>query len=77
VALAQVAQVPIALGATLAFASFGEVPWLLATGSSVALCVGLVGGALLARRVQARGLRRLAAVLMWCAAAFMILKVQR
>jgi hypothetical protein len=74
VALAQVAQIPIAVGATLAFASFGDVPWALAAGSSLALCVGLVGGALLARRVQARGLRRLAAVLMWCAAAFMILK---
>lgn len=74
VALAQVAQIPIALGATLAFASFGEVPWALAAGSSLALCAGLVGGALLARRVQARGLRRLAAVLMWGAAAFMVLK---
>jgi uncharacterized membrane protein YfcA len=74
VALAQVAQIPIALGATLAFASLGEVPWLLAAGSSAALCVGLLGGALLARRVQARGLRRLAAVLMWCAAIFMLLK---
>jgi uncharacterized membrane protein YfcA len=76
VALAQVAQIPIALGATLAFASFGEVPWTLAAGSSIALCAGLVGGALLARRVQARGLRRLAAVLMWGAAAFMVLKTQ-
>ena len=76
VALAQVAQIPIALGATLAFASFGDVPWTLAAGSSLALCAGLVGGALLARRLEVRGLRRLAAVLMWCAAGFMLLTVQ-
>lgn len=76
VALAQVAQIPIALGATIAFASFGEVPWKLAAGASLALCAGLVGGALLTRRMEARGLRRLAAVLMWCAAAFMVWKTQ-
>lgn len=76
VALAQVAQIPIALGATIAFASFGDVPWKLAAGSSLALCAGLVAGALLTRRMEARGLRRLAAVLMWCAATFMVVKTQ-
>jgi uncharacterized membrane protein YfcA len=76
VALAQVAQIPIALGATIAFASFGDVPWKLAAGSSLALCVGLVAGARLTRRMEARGLRRLAAVLMWGAAVFMVVKTQ-
>lgn len=74
VALAQVAQIPIALGATIAFASFGEVPWKLAAGSSVALCAGLIAGAVLTRWKDPRGLRRLAAVLMWCAAGVMALK---
>ncbi|OWT59204.1 sulfite exporter TauE/SafE family protein [Candidimonas nitroreducens] len=76
VALAQVAQIPVALGATLAFVSFGEVPWTLTAISSAALCCGLVGGMLLARRIKAGRLRRLAAILMWCAAAVMMSKIQ-
>ena len=75
VALAQVAQIPIALGATIAFASFGEVPWRLAAESSAALCVGLVLGARATRRLDTDLLRRLAAVLMWGAAAAMLLRM--
>lgn len=74
VALAQVAQIPIALGATLAFASFGDVPWKLAAESSAALCAGLVLGAGATRRLDPGLLRRLAAVLMWGAAAAMLAK---
>ena len=77
VALAQVAQIPIALGATIAFASFGEVPWRLAAESSAALCVGLVLGARATRRLDTDLLRRLAAVLMWGAAAAMLLRILR
>lgn len=77
VALAQVAQIPIALGATIAFASFGEVPWKLAGASSAALCAGLVLGAGATRRLDAGLLRRLAAVLMWGAAAAMLVRVLR
>ena len=75
VALAQVVQIPIALGATIAFASFGDVPWRLAAESSAALCVGLVLGARATRRLDTDLLRRLAAVLMWGAAAAMLLRM--
>jgi len=75
IALGQVAQIPIALGATLAFASFGEVPWLLAAWCSVALCIGLVAGAFVTRSMQTSWLRRVAAVLMVGAAASMIVKL--
>ena len=77
VALAQVAQIPIALGATLAFAGFGEVPWRLAAACSAALCVGLAVGMRSARRVEPPLLRRLAAVLMIAAAAAMLVQSLR
>jgi uncharacterized membrane protein YfcA len=72
VALAQIAQIPIALGATVAFTSFGDVPWRLAAECSAALCVGLVLGARGTRRIDTGMLRRLAAVLMWGAAVAML-----
>jgi len=75
IALGQVVQIPIALGATLAFASFGEVPWTLAAWCSLALCVGLVTGAFVTRSMKTSWLRRVAAVLMVGAAASMIVKL--
>lgn len=77
VALAQIAQIPIALGATIAFASFGDVPWRLAAESSAALCVGLVLGARVTSMLDTDVLRRLAAVLMWGAAAAMLVRMLR
>ncbi len=72
IALAQVAQIPIALGATLMFASLGDVPWLLAAWSSLALCTGLALGIALAPRAGVTWLRRLAALLMIGAATAML-----
>lgn len=72
IALGQVAQIPIALGATLVFAGFGDVPWPLAGWSSVALCVGLVAGARAAPWLRVTWLRRFAAVLMVGAALAML-----
>ncbi len=77
VALAQVAQIPIALGATLAFASLGDVPWRLAAACGAALCVGLAMGMRTARRVEPPLLRRLAAVLMIAAAVAMLIQALR
>ncbi|MEO8855804.1 MAG: sulfite exporter TauE/SafE family protein [Burkholderiaceae bacterium] len=75
VALGQIAQIPIALGATIAFASFGDVPWRLAAESSAALCVGLVLGARATSRIDSGVLRRVAALLMWGAAAAMLMRM--
>lgn len=75
VALGQIAQIPIALGATIAFTSLGDVPWRLAAECSAALCAGLVVGGLATRRFDTGLLRRLAAVLMWAAAAAMLVRV--
>jgi len=72
IAIGQVAQVPIALGATLMFAGLGAIPWRLAALCSAALCVGMLASRLLARRVPAAGLRRVSAVLMLAAAAAMV-----
>ena len=75
IALAQVAQIPIALGATLMFASLGEVPWTLAVWSSGALCTGLAVGAWCAPQVQLTWLRRLAALLMIAAAVALLVRL--
>ncbi|MEP7207018.1 MAG: sulfite exporter TauE/SafE family protein [Casimicrobiaceae bacterium] len=72
--LGQIAQVPIALGATLAFLSLREVPVRLAALTSLALCAGLLIGALTTPGVGAHWLRRVAAVLMLGAAAGMLVK---
>ncbi len=68
IALAQIAQVPIALGATLAFLSFSEIPWRLALLSSAALCAGMLAGMRFTPLLGAHWLRRVAAVLMVAAA---------
>ena len=75
ITLGQVAQVPIALGATLVFAGFGDVPWPLAVASGVALCAGLVAGTLFTRRRGIAWLRRAAALLMIGAAFSMLAKL--
>ena len=75
IALGQVAQIPIALGATLVFAGFGDVPWSLAGWSSVALCAGLVAGARVAPWVRIGWLRRFAAVLMVGAAVALLVRI--
>jgi uncharacterized membrane protein YfcA len=74
IAVAQVAQIPIALGATLVFAGLGEVPWQLAAVCSAALCIGLVVGARGTSRVDPLVLRRLAALLMLAAAIGVLMK---
>lgn len=74
VVIGQVAQVPIALGATLMFAGLGAIPWTLAGLCSAALCAGMLASRLLARRVPPTGLRRLSAVLMLAAAAAMLVR---
>jgi uncharacterized membrane protein YfcA len=74
IALGQVAQVPVALGATLVFAGLGDVPWSLAGWSGAALCAGLVAGAQVAPRVELAWLRRFAAVLMLGAAVAILLR---
>ena len=68
IALAQIAQVPIALGATLAFLSFSEIPWRLALLSSAVLCAGMLVGMRFTPLLGAYWLRRVAAVLMFAAA---------
>ena len=74
IAIGQVAQVPIALGATLMFAGLGAIPWTLAGLCSAALCAGMLVSRLLARRVPAAGLRRLSALLLLAAAAAMLVR---
>ncbi|MEO5701906.1 MAG: sulfite exporter TauE/SafE family protein [Casimicrobiaceae bacterium] len=74
IVLGQIAQVPIALGATLAFLSLREVPLRLAAFTSLALCAGLLVGALTTPAVGAHWLRRVAALLMLGAAASMLVK---
>jgi len=73
--LGQVAQIPIALGATLAFLSLGEIPWTLALWASGVLGAGVAAGALVTKNVSARWLRRIAAILMLGAAAAVLGKV--
>ena len=74
IAIGQVAQVPIALGATIMFAGLGAIPWTLAGLCSAALCAGMLASRLVARRVPAAGLRRLSALLLLAAAAAMLVR---
>lgn len=74
IAIGQVAQVPIALGATLVFAGLGAIPWTLAGACSAALCAGMLASRVVARRVPAAGLRRMSALLMLGAAAAMLVR---
>jgi uncharacterized membrane protein YfcA len=74
IVVGQVAQVPIALGATVMFAGLGAIPWSLAVPCSVALCTGMLASRLVAHRVDASWLRRLAAVLMLAAAITMLVR---
>ena len=72
VTVAQIAQIPIALGATLGFVTLADVPWRLAGFATLALCVGLVAGHFVSRRIRVSWLRRTAAMLMLAAAASML-----
>jgi len=74
IAIGQVAQVPIALGATITFAGVAVVPWTLAAWSSAALCIGMLASTQVARRIDVAGLRRLAALLMLGAAAALLMR---
>lgn len=74
IAVGQIAQVPIALGATLAFMSLREIPLRLAAFTSLALCSGMIAGALAVPRLNLSWLRRFAALLMLGAAVSMLVK---
>jgi uncharacterized membrane protein YfcA len=74
IAIGQVAQVPIALGATIMFAGLGAIPWTLAGLCSAALCAGILASRLLAHRVPAAALRRMSALLMLAAAAALLVR---
>ena len=74
IVVGQVAQVPIALGATVMFAGLGAIPWSLAVACSLALCAGMIASRLVAHRIEAGWLRRLAAVLMLGAAVAMLVR---
>ncbi|MCC7327505.1 MAG: sulfite exporter TauE/SafE family protein [Burkholderiales bacterium] len=75
VLLGQLAQIPIAVGATLAFLSLGEIPWRLTVWAAAVLGAGVAAGALFTTRVSARWLRRIAAVLMLGAATAILFKL--
>jgi len=72
IGIAQVAQLPIAATASIAFLSLGRVPWLLAVQVTLATAAGFVAGIFWARALPQRLLRRTAAVLMLLAAASMV-----
>jgi uncharacterized membrane protein YfcA len=60
----QVAQLPIALTATIVFVVGGDIAWTTAATSAAALAVGVLGGMTLTPRVAPVLLSRTAALLM-------------
>jgi uncharacterized membrane protein YfcA len=72
IGIAQVAQLPIAVTASIAFLSLGRVPWLLAVQVALATAAGFLAGIFWARALPQQLLRRTAAVLMLLAAASMV-----
>jgi uncharacterized protein len=72
IGIAQIAQLPIAITASLAFLSLGRVPWLLAVQVSLATGAGFAAGMFWARAVPQQLLTRTAAVLMLIAAVSLV-----
>jgi uncharacterized membrane protein YfcA len=72
IGIAQVAQLPIAVTASIAFLSLGRVPWLLALQVALATTAGFVAGIFWSRSLPQQLLRRTAAVLMLLAAVSMV-----
>jgi uncharacterized membrane protein YfcA len=68
----QVAQLPIALTATLVFLSLGDVPWMLAAICGCTVSLGQLVGMRCSVLLTPRGVSRFAAILMLAASASML-----